>query len=30
MWNESVKAFTISLFLADLISPVFQKDLNAK
>ena len=23
VWNESVKAFTISLFLADLISPLF-------
>lgn len=22
-WSESVKAFTISLFLADLIAPVF-------
>lgn len=28
VWNESVKAFTISLFLADLISPVYQHQLS--
>ena len=30
VWNESVKAFTISLFLADLVSPIFQLNLNPK
>ena len=29
VWSESVKAFTISLFLTDLISPVFQTDFNS-
>jgi len=30
LWNESVKAFTISLFLADLMAPLFLKDLTKK
>lgn len=31
VWNEAVKAYTISLFLADLIAPMFQaKNMTPK
>ena len=29
VWSESVKAFSISLFLADLISPAYQNNFSA-
>lgn len=28
LWLQSIKAFTVSLFLSDLVSPLLSKNLN--